>query len=89
MDGQIDGAALERLEEAIEREEKTIADLNRRTRTLEIEVAAWPARQKDLRLLFDAEMRRARLEALLGVVCAGAAFGIGWAALSLLPWRHH
>ena len=42
MDEPLDEAALERLEGEIEREEQAVADLDRRTRTLEVEAAAWP-----------------------------------------------
>jgi hypothetical protein len=85
MDSPVDEATLQDLEEQIEREEKEIAALLQRTRTLEVEVAAWPP-PHNLHGLFAAALRRARLEVVVGAVLAFAVFGLGWALLAVIEW---
>jgi hypothetical protein len=69
VDGTLDETRLERLEEEIERQEASIVELRRRTHTLEVEVAAWPA-PRGIRGPFQvaAERSRALEEAFLGLV---------------------
>ena len=78
VDGKLDEATLERLEQEIKREEATIAELRGRTHTLKVEVAAWPA-PPGIRGPFQvaAERSRAVEEAFLGVVG-------GWLVVAIL-----
>jgi hypothetical protein len=79
-------ARLEALDLEIEREEAALAELRRRTRALEVEVAAWPlpAAIRGPRQIV-ADRTRALEEAFLGVVG-------GWllgAIVSMLLTRGH
>jgi hypothetical protein len=75
----LDEATLELLEQEIEREEEALADLRRRTRALEIEVAAWPPPRavKGPRQI-AAERSRALEEAFLGLVGGWLLLAVVW-----------
>jgi hypothetical protein len=79
MDGQMDEVALERLEGQIEVEEKAIADLRRRTRTLEVEVAAWPGpRRIKGPQQVAADRSRVLEEAFLGIMAGWLLTAVVW-----------
>jgi hypothetical protein len=79
MDGQMDEAMLERLEDEIERQEGAIVVLQQRTHTLELEAAAWP-RPRGIRgpQQVAADRSRAFEEAFLGLVGGWLLVAIVW-----------
>jgi hypothetical protein len=78
-----DGTPLEALERAIDQETETLADLRRRTRTLEIEIAGWKVAPRPA-------PRPARtlsvggVEAIIGMLLGAVSTAIAWNLFSIL-----
>jgi len=82
MDPRTDEETLEALEAEIAREEEALAALRKRTRTLEVEVAAWRAPPQPAALVTSPpRKRRDDAEAALGLWIAACLVTLVWAIL--------
>ncbi|HVV49240.1 MAG TPA: hypothetical protein VHO06_06260 [Polyangia bacterium] len=87
MDETPDEALLRRLEEQIERETEALIALRRRTRTVEIEVAAWPPPQMDPQPR-TRMAQRTKAEMFLGVLLGSTLTCLLWAIATHAIRRH-
>jgi hypothetical protein len=78
-----DEAPLRAFEIAIDQETETIADLRRRTRTLEIEIAGWKAEPRpSLRPVRTPSV--GKTEATVGMLLGAVSTAIAWKLVSIL-----